>query len=157
VSLIRDVSRSKAPASPIVYSRLRALGYASRLRASAIERAAQEIASASEAYVVIEGPGAVRAAALLRELAQEQAEYPHESGVAHGLDDLHVAAQNVEGGEFLDDDDRQGGGLDDDEIEDDEDEFEDDGLEDDKFEDPSGEPSDGEPDELDAPSKRRDF
>jgi len=151
VSLIRDISRSPAPASPIVYSRLRALGSAARLRMSAIERAAQELASASEAYVVIEGPGAVRATALLRELALEQAEYPHESARSAVLGDLGRAVEAEVDGDYLEDDESEDGGLDDDEFEDDEfdDELQGGGSSDD-FDDEAS-------DELDAPSKRRDF
>jgi uncharacterized protein YecE (DUF72 family) len=69
VILVRDVSRSPAPAGQVAYVRMRGLGDASRVRASAIERVAERLADREEACVVIEGEGAVRAAALLRQLA----------------------------------------------------------------------------------------
>ena len=101
--------------------------------------------------MVIEGPGAVRATALLRELALEQAEYPHESARAAVLGDLGRAVEAEVDGDYLEDDESEDGGLDDDEFEDDEfdDELQDGGSSDD-FDDEAS-------DELDAPSKRRDF
>jgi uncharacterized protein YecE (DUF72 family) len=70
VHLVRDVSRSPAPPGDVVYSRMRGLGDASRVRVSAVERVADRLAGCSESYVVIEGEGAVRGAQLLRQLAQ---------------------------------------------------------------------------------------
>ncbi len=68
VTLVRDVSRDDPPPGDVVYTRLRALGFGSRVGASAVERLASRLADASEAYVVIEGDGAARAATLLRQL-----------------------------------------------------------------------------------------
>jgi len=86
IALVRDVSRSPAPAGEVVYARLRALGDGGRVRSSAIERAAVELALCSEAFVVIEGRGAPRAAALLRELADRPRDPESKGGaIAAGL------------------------------------------------------------------------
>lgn len=69
VSLVRDLSRDDAPAGDVVYTRLRALGFGARVGQTAIERVAERVEGASEAYVVIEGEGAQRAATLLRQLS----------------------------------------------------------------------------------------
>jgi uncharacterized protein YecE (DUF72 family) len=67
VLLVRDVSRGDAPPEDIVYTRLRALGGGGRVSSGAVERAADELEGHSEAYVVVEGATAVRAAKILRE------------------------------------------------------------------------------------------
>jgi uncharacterized protein YecE (DUF72 family) len=74
IHLVRDLSRSPAPPGDVVYSRMRGIGDASRVRVSAVERVAERLAGCSESFVVIEGEGAVRGAALLRQLAQEFSE-----------------------------------------------------------------------------------
>jgi len=51
-----------------VYTRLRAFASGGRLRASAIERAAERLTQRNEALVVLEGRGGARGAQLLREL-----------------------------------------------------------------------------------------
>jgi uncharacterized protein YecE (DUF72 family) len=73
VHLVRDVSRSPAPHGNVVYSRMRGLGDASRVRVSAVERVAERLSECEQGFVVIEGEGAVRAAALLRQLVVEGA------------------------------------------------------------------------------------
>jgi len=89
VHLVRDVSRSPAPVGDVVYSRMRGIGDASRVRVSAVERVAERLAGCSESYVVIEGEGAVRGAALLRQLAQELSEDSSESeGFSTDTEDL---------------------------------------------------------------------
>jgi hypothetical protein len=50
---------------------MRGLGDASRVRASAVERVAERLLECEQGFVVIEGEGAVRAAALLRQLVLE--------------------------------------------------------------------------------------
>lgn len=67
VTLIRDLSREDPPPGPVVYTRLRALGFGAKVGPRAMERVAERLDEVDEAYVVIEGQGAVRAAALLRE------------------------------------------------------------------------------------------
>ncbi len=68
VVLVRDLGRSDPPDGPVVYTRLRGLGDGGAVRAGAVERAAEALADRDEAYVVIEGAGAVRAARLLRQV-----------------------------------------------------------------------------------------
>lgn len=67
VTLIRDLSREDPPPGPVVYTRLRALGFGAKVGPRAVERVAERLEGVEEAYVVIEGQGALRAAALLRE------------------------------------------------------------------------------------------
>ena len=74
VALVRDLSRDEAPAGSVIYTRLRALGFGTRVGARAVERLAERLDGAEEAYVVIEGQGAARAATLLRELLGGEAE-----------------------------------------------------------------------------------
>jgi uncharacterized protein YecE (DUF72 family) len=119
VRLVRDVSRSPAPPGRVVYARMRGLGDASRVRASAVERVAERLADCDEACVVIEGEGAVRAAALLRQLVldlEPEAELGHDTEQA--LDDTADEDQDFD--DALDD-----GSMDDDEDADDEDDEED--------------------------------
>jgi uncharacterized protein YecE (DUF72 family) len=129
VALVRDVSRSAAPEGDAVYARMRALGDAGRVRSSAIERVADEIAGRREAFVVIEGHGALRAARLLRELAGlvQTDDGTDEGDDESGLDDDAVDAgggtaeseRDLPGDDdedFADDD-----SLDDDELDDDDD------------------------------------
>jgi len=66
VHLVRDVTRSPAPEGDVLYARLGAFG--GRLGAGALERAIDGISSSREAYVVISGAAASRAARQLREL-----------------------------------------------------------------------------------------
>jgi uncharacterized protein YecE (DUF72 family) len=65
VDLVRDLTRAPAPAARTLYTRL---GAFERLGAGALERAAEALVRADEAYVVIAGRGAERSAKLLREL-----------------------------------------------------------------------------------------
>lgn len=67
VTLIRDLSREDPPPGPVVYTRLRALGFGAKVGPRAAERVAERLDGAEEAYVVIEGQGARQAATLLRE------------------------------------------------------------------------------------------
>jgi hypothetical protein len=68
VTLARDPARDDLPEGPVAYGRIQALGAAGRVRSSAIERAADRLAGFEEAYVVIEGDNALRAAKDLRGL-----------------------------------------------------------------------------------------
>jgi len=101
VTLARDPARDDLPPGPVAYGRISSLGSGGRVRGSAIERAADRLADFAEAYVVIEGDNALRAAKELRELLG--------------------AAPNGAGQEGLDEDDEE---LDDEE-DDGEDDFED--------------------------------
>jgi uncharacterized protein YecE (DUF72 family) len=68
VTLARDPARDDLPEGPVAYGRIQALGAGGRVRSSAIERAADRLADFAEAYVVIEGDNALRAAKDLRNL-----------------------------------------------------------------------------------------
>jgi uncharacterized protein YecE (DUF72 family) len=111
VHLVRDVSRSPAPLGDVIYSRMRGLGHASRVRVSAVERLAERLAGSSESFVIIEGEGAVRGAALLRQLAQDLsgADFSADAGADPELDDEIADDELAEGGEdeyaFEDDED----------------------------------------------------
>jgi hypothetical protein len=68
VILARDPARDDLPEGAVAYGRISSLGAGGRVRGSAIERAADRLASFEEAYVVIEGDNAIRAAKDLRDL-----------------------------------------------------------------------------------------
>ena len=68
VTLARDPARDDLPEAAVAYGRISSLGAGGRVRGSAIERAADRLAAFEEAYVVIEGDNALRAAKDLRGL-----------------------------------------------------------------------------------------
>jgi hypothetical protein len=68
VTLARDPARDDLPEGAVAYCRIQSLGTGGRVRGSAIERAADRLADFAEAYVVIEGDNALRAAKDLRSL-----------------------------------------------------------------------------------------
>lgn len=68
VTLARDPARDDLPEGDVAYGRIQALGTGGRVRASALERAAERLAAFEEAYVVIEGDNALRAAKDLRSM-----------------------------------------------------------------------------------------
>lgn len=68
VTLARDPARDDLPAGAVAYGRISSLGAGGRVRGSAIERAADRLAEFEEAYIVIEGDNALRAAKELRSL-----------------------------------------------------------------------------------------
>ncbi len=75
VFLVRDLAQDDAPESTVVYTRLLSIGQHSRLGQSAIERVAERLSDAEEAYVVVDGRGAPGVARRLRaELALAQPE-----------------------------------------------------------------------------------
>ena len=102
VTLARDPARDDLPAGRVAYGRISSLGAGGRVRGSAIERAADRLAEFEEAYVIIEGDNALRAAKELRGLLG--------------------ASQNGAAGEDLDDEDDEELDEDDDADEEDEDE-----------------------------------
>ncbi len=73
VCVVRDLSRQPPAPGEVAYCRLQALGEATRVRAGAIEQVCENLAEFAEAFVVIEGEGAPRAAQMLREFAGEMA------------------------------------------------------------------------------------
>lgn len=66
VVLARDPARDDLPEGEVAYGRISSLGSGGRVRGSAIERAADRLGAFEEAYVVIEGDNAIRAAKDLR-------------------------------------------------------------------------------------------
>ncbi len=66
--LVRDLTRREPPAGGVIYTRLLALGEASELRSGAVEALADRLIGREEAWVVVEGRGAARAAKMLHEL-----------------------------------------------------------------------------------------
>jgi uncharacterized protein YecE (DUF72 family) len=68
VTLARDPARDDLPEAAVAYGRISSLGAGGRVRGSAIEKAADRLAAFEEAYVVIEGENALRAAKDLRGL-----------------------------------------------------------------------------------------
>jgi uncharacterized protein YecE (DUF72 family) len=66
VVLVRDLAEYEPPAGPVVYTRLLALGRNARIGAGIIERVADRIEGADEAFVIAEGRGAVGLAKQLR-------------------------------------------------------------------------------------------
>jgi uncharacterized protein YecE (DUF72 family) len=68
VVLVRDLAEYDAPPGPVVYTRLLALGRNARIGAGIIERVAERIEGAEEAFVVAEGRGAVGLAKQLRNI-----------------------------------------------------------------------------------------
>jgi uncharacterized protein YecE (DUF72 family) len=68
VTLARDPARDDLPAAELAYGRISSLGSGGRVRSSAIERAAERLSVFPEAYVIIEGDNAIRAAKDLRDM-----------------------------------------------------------------------------------------
>ncbi len=96
VTLVRDLAEQEPPPSPVVYTRLLALGRNSRLGSGAIERVTERLESAEEAFIVIEGEGGAGVAKRLRaSLGQASAD-----AAALALDD-----EELDEGEEEDEDD----------------------------------------------------
>jgi uncharacterized protein YecE (DUF72 family) len=72
VVLVRDLAEHEPPAGPVVYTRLLALGRNARIGAGIIERVAERIEGAREAFVIAEGRGAVALAKQLRRIASDE-------------------------------------------------------------------------------------
>ena len=68
VTLARDPARDDLPEGSVAYGRISSLGTGGRVRSTAIERAADRLIAFEEAYIVIEGDNALRAAKDLRGL-----------------------------------------------------------------------------------------
>jgi uncharacterized protein YecE (DUF72 family) len=73
VVLVRDLAEYEPPPGPVVYTRLLALGRNARIGAGTIERVAERIEGAEEAFVIAEGRGAVGLAKQLRQVEAEDA------------------------------------------------------------------------------------
>ena len=98
VTLARDPARDDLPEGPIAYGRIQSLGAGGRVRSSALQRAADRLAGFEEAYVVLEGDNALRAAKDLRGLLGV------ERGAAAGDNDTEDE-QDFDDEEDLDDED----------------------------------------------------
>jgi len=72
VVLVRDLAEYEPPPGPVVYTRLLALGRNERIGAGIIERVAERIEGAQEAFVVAEGRGAVGLAKQLRNIESSE-------------------------------------------------------------------------------------
>lgn len=72
VVLVRDLAEYEPPPGPVVYTRLLALGRNARIGAGIIERVAERIEGAEEAFVVAEGRGAVGLAKQLRNIESSE-------------------------------------------------------------------------------------
>jgi hypothetical protein len=68
VTLARDPARDDLPEGAVAYGRISSLGSGGRITSSALARAADRLAGFAEAYVVLEGENAIRAARDLRGL-----------------------------------------------------------------------------------------
>jgi hypothetical protein len=71
VALVRDLAEQDPPPSPLVYTRLLALGRNSRLGSGALERVADRLEGVEEAFIVIEGEGGAGVAKRLRQTLGE--------------------------------------------------------------------------------------
>lgn len=98
VTLARDPARDDMPEGPVAYGRISSLGAGGRIRGSAIERAADRLSVFEEAYVVIEGDNALRAAKDLRNLLGVSLG----AGASNGEEDDEL--DEDEDGEFDDED-----------------------------------------------------
>lgn len=70
VHYVRDVGRGDPLGQAVIYSRMPGLGVSARMSLGAMERAAANIGSASEAFLVVGGDGARKLQQLLPELVQ---------------------------------------------------------------------------------------
>ena len=66
IALVRDLAEHDAPPSPVVYTRLLALGRNSRIGSGVIERVTERLADVEEAFIVIEGEGGAGVAKRLK-------------------------------------------------------------------------------------------
>ncbi|HTQ08377.1 MAG TPA: DUF72 domain-containing protein [Polyangiaceae bacterium] len=102
LTLVRDLAEQEPPPSPVVYTRLLALGRNSRLGSGAIERVAERLEGVEEAFIVIEGEGGAGVAKRLRQAV----------GEAVPLDD--VAPHDDDDDEAFEDEDADEEGAEDD-------------------------------------------
>jgi uncharacterized protein YecE (DUF72 family) len=99
VTLVRDPGRDDLPPGAVAYGRISSLGTGGRVRGSAIERAADRLAEFDEAYIVIEGDNALRAAKELRGLLGAS-----QNGAASDLDDDEGDEDDEDDGDLEDED-----------------------------------------------------
>jgi hypothetical protein len=70
-----DAAREPLPSGPIAYTRLRALGKGTAIGAATIERIAERLRKRREAFVVVEGKGAMRIKHSLAAAVKEKREH----------------------------------------------------------------------------------
>lgn len=90
VQWARDASRYEMVEEPLAYVRIPALGTASRVGLGLAEKAGENLRGFEEAYVVIEGEGAGRAARIIRELASLPAEDDDGVAAVDGVEELSM-------------------------------------------------------------------
>ncbi|HEX6767179.1 MAG TPA: DUF72 domain-containing protein [Polyangiaceae bacterium] len=94
VVLVRDLAEYEPPPGPVIYTRLWALGRNSRIGAGIIERVAERIEDADEAFVIAEGRGAVGLAKQLRQI--EASDVPNDDEDDEGEEDEDFAEEDDE-------------------------------------------------------------
>jgi uncharacterized protein YecE (DUF72 family) len=147
--LVEDLSMVDAQPSELVYTRLRVPGPGAALRGGAIERLAEQLTDAQEAYVVIEGRGSARARSMIT-----QAVAAAVAAAADESDDSELEEDDFEplSGSLEDDeedfDDEDGDDEDEDESAEEDADASDDDLEG-RAEDQDDEDGDGDDDEDD--------
>lgn len=88
VLAVRDLAEQDPAPGPVVYTRLLALGRNARVGSGAIERLGERLEGVEEAFVIVEGQGAVQVAKRLRaEFSEESAENDEEAPDS-GADEL---------------------------------------------------------------------
>jgi uncharacterized protein YecE (DUF72 family) len=80
VHLVRDVTRGDPVEEETLYVRVPGLGIAARLSSGALEKAAESLVHAKEAFVVLGGEGAARAAQTLRSLIRDSEDWQGKRG-----------------------------------------------------------------------------
>lgn len=143
--VVRDLAEQDPLPSDVVYTRLLALGRNSRVGSGALERVSERIEEAKEAFVVIEGQGAVNAAKRLRSdgVLEEELDGDEDEEADEDSEEDEEDAEPSEG----ESDGEDGESDDDDESDDDADDESDDDESDDEDDDDEsdGEDEDEEP------------
>lgn len=97
VALVRDLAEHEPPPGPVVYTRLLALGRNARIGAGIIERVAERIEHADEAFVIAEGRGAVGLAKQLRNVETDALADDDESDDESDEDDDEEFDEELDG------------------------------------------------------------
>lgn len=99
VVLVRDLTRSPAPPGPTGYARIRAIGTSARPSSHHIDILVDALATYDEAFLIVEGPGALRLRSeLLRTLGTPESEEGSDEGDEDELD-LEAFEDELDGGE----------------------------------------------------------
>ncbi|HYO97064.1 MAG TPA: DUF72 domain-containing protein [Polyangiaceae bacterium] len=149
LTLVEDLSVVESAPMPLVYTRLRSVGPGAQLRMSALERLAEQIAGAEEAYVLIEGQPSPKAKARIEQAIKSVLEAEDDTE-EHGFATNGLAAFPADDEE--DDDEEELGAdadADDEEEEEDEDDDQDDDDDDLEGEAPPGDDLDEDDDDDD--------